>query len=117
MTKVYLVRCESGCYSDHLSIVEGAFASYEAAVRFIESKRINFFKPDDGDDLWESYYGDDEEESDDREAGQIVTMSPTRHPSRQARNRGDRRYDSWYVDNDRTYEAQTWFIDEMEVHS
>ena len=117
MTKVYLVRYESGQYSDHLSIIEGAFASYESAVRFVESKELDYFKPDDGDDLWESYYGDDDEESDYHMAGRVVTMSPTRHPSRQTRSRGDQRHDAWYVDNDRTYDAPTWFIDEMGVCS
>ena len=117
MTKVYIVRCESGRYSDHLSVVEGAFASYDAAVRFVESKEIRFFKPDDGDDLWESYYGDDEEESEDREAGRIVTRSPTRHPSPLSRERDDPRFDSWYVDKDRTYDNPSWFVDEMEVRS
>lgn len=113
---VYLVRRESGCYSDHLSVIEGAFATREAAVRHIESKRLDFFRPDgDSDDLWEAYYGDDEEGSEDRRAGRVVTRSPTRHPSRLTRDRGDPKFDSWYVDHDKTGDAPTWFIDRMEV--
>ncbi len=114
--KVYLVRCESGCYSDHLSFIEGAFATREAAVRHIESKELDFFRPDDdSDDLWEAYYGDYDEESEDRRTGRVVTRSPTRHPSRLTRERGDPKFDSWYVDHDETSDAPAWFIDEMEV--
>lgn len=115
---VYLVRRESGCYSDHLSVIEGAFATREAAVRHIESKELDFFKFDDEeDDLWEPYYGDYEEESEDRRAGRVVTRSPTRHPSRLTRDMGDPKFDSWYVDHDKTDDAPTWFIDEMEVQA
>lgn len=114
---VYIVRRESGEYSDHLSVIEGVFATNEVAVRHIESKSIDFFSPDDGDELWETYYGDDDEESDDRAAGRIVTRSPTRHPSLMTRLSGDRAYDAWYVDHDETYDAPVWFIDEMEVRA
>ena len=35
--KVYLVRHESGCYSDHLSYVERVYSTREAAIAYVES--------------------------------------------------------------------------------
>lgn len=94
--KVYLVRGESGAYSDWTSVIEAAFSTREAAERYIESKEYSFIEDEDGDrfEFW----------ADELEPGErVVTASPTRHG------------ESWYVDRDCTYDMKTWFVDELEV--
>ena len=114
--RVYLVRRESGEYSDHLSVVEGAFASEEAAVAYIESHETTYFEPDDhSGELWEPWYADEDCDEDERENGRLVTRHPTRHPCGLRAYASDRRHDSWYVDGDLTSDSDTWFIDEFEV--
>lgn len=115
--RVYLVRRESGEYSDKLSVVEGVFSSEDTAVAHIESNEMTFFEPDEyPGELWEPWYADfDEEDEGEREKGRLVTRAPTRHPRRTSLLVKGHLSDSWYVDGDRTYDAPAWFIDEFEV--
>lgn len=114
--RVYLVRRESGEYSDHLSVVVGVFASEEAAVAHIESQESTYFEPDDyPGELWEPWYADGDGDEDERTNGRLVKRHPTRHPSGLRSKASDRRHDSWYVDGDLTSNSDTWFIDEYEV--
>lgn len=96
MSRVYLVRRESGEYSDHLSVIEAVFSTRKAAESYIESKELEFVSDYDGhlfDDLCEGLV----------DGEQRVVRRPTRHGN------------SWYVDNDRSFDSSTWFVDEMEV--
>ena len=114
--RVYLVRCESGEYSDKLSVVEGVFSSEEAAVAYIESQERTFFEPNDyPGELWEPRYAANDEEGDERASGRLVTRVPTRHPRRISHLVTGRLNDTWYVDGDMTYDCPTWFVEEFEV--
>lgn len=92
---VYLVRQESGQYSDWMSVIERVYATREAAVAYVESIECSYercvdYDRCDYDDAWE-----------------VVTETPVRHPS----NYGE----CWYVEGDRDCDGPCWFIDEMEV--
>ena len=57
--KVYLVRHESGCYSDHLSYVERVYSTREAAIAYVESIEWEYERCIDEnrfeeDDAWEN---------------------------------------------------------------
>ena len=78
--KVYLVRHESGCYSDHLSYVERVYSTREAAIAYVESIEREYERCIDEnrfeeDDAWET-----------------VAKCPTMHPFRHG--------DCWFVDGD-----------------
>lgn len=96
--RVYLVRRESGCYSDHLSVVEAVFSTRELAVSFIESHEDRYVEHADG--TREDFFGPEDLEEGDK----VVSLAPTCHKC------------SWYVDNV-AYggDDETWFVDEFEV--
>lgn len=89
--RVYLVRNESGQYSDHLSYVERVCATREAAVAYVESIEQSYERCTDAERPW------------DEDAWETVTGHPTDH-------RG-----CWFVDGDHDYDRPCWFIDEYEV--
>lgn len=95
VVKVYLVRQESGCYSDHLSYVERVYSTREAAAAYVESIE------------WEYERLVDEDRPEDDDAWAIVTERPTIHPNRHG--------DCWFVDGDPDPDRPCWFIDEFEV--
>lgn len=89
--RVYLVRQESGCYSDHLSYVERVYSTREAAVAYVESKD------------WSYERCVDEERADEDDAWETVAAHPTDHKG------------CWFVDGDNDSDRPCWFIDEFEV--
>lgn len=89
--RVYLVRQESGQYSDHLSYVERVYATREAAIAYVESIERSYERCADAERPW------------DEDAWETVTGHPTDH-------RG-----CWFVDGDHDYDRPCWFIDEFEV--
>lgn len=93
--KVYLVRQESGCYSDHLSYVKRVYSTREAAVAYVESIE------------WEYERCIDEDRFEEDDAWETVTECPTMHP----RCYGD----CWFVDGDHDSDRPCWFVDEFEV--
>ena len=93
--KVYLVRQESGCYSDYLSYVERVYSTREAAAAYVESIE------------WEYERLVDEDRPEDDDAWATVTERPTIHPNRHG--------DCWFVDGDPDPDRPCWFIDEFEV--
>lgn len=104
---VYLVRQESGQYSDYLSIIEAAFSTRERAVAYIESKTETFLRTSTSPAVLEETWNGEEDDGVAPD-GEIVTLSPTPHPSY-------RNGQSWYFDGDCTLDNYTWFIDELEV--
>lgn len=110
--RVYLVRRESGCYSDHLSVIEAVFSTRELAVSFIESHEDRYVEHADG--TREDFFGPEDLEEGDK----VVSLAPTCHPSMLGRDAGDPTKCSWYVDNV-AYggDDETWFVDEFEVDS
>ena len=93
--KVYLVRHESGCYSDHLSYVERVYSTREAAIAYVESIE------------WEYERCIDENKFEEDDAWETVAKCPTMHPFRHG--------DCWFVDGDPDSDRPCWFIDEFEV--
>lgn len=89
--RVYLVRRESGEYSDHLSVVERVYATREAAVAYVESKDCRYERCVD------------EARAAFNEAWETVTGHPTDHKG------------CWFVDGDDDCDHPCWFIDEFEV--
>lgn len=89
--RVYLVRQESGQYSDHLSYIERVYSTREAAVAYVESIE------------WSYERCVDEERADEEDAWETVTERPTNHGR------------CWFVEGDHDYDRPCWFIDEFEV--
>ena len=89
--RVYLVRQESGQYSDHLSYVERVYATREAAVEYVESKERSYERCVDKERVW------------DEGAWKTFTGHPTDHSG------------CWFVDGDHDPDRPCWFIDEFEV--
>lgn len=89
--RVYLVRQESGQYSDQLSYVERVYATREAAIAYVESIERSYERCVDAERSW------------DEDAWETFTGHPTDH-------RG-----CWFVDGDHDYDRPCWFIDEFEV--
>ena len=88
---VYLVRRESGCYSDHLSYVDAVFATREAAETYIESIE------------WTYERCLDKERCDYEDAWETVTE----HPKYSGK--------CWIVEGDEDDDSPWWFVDRMEV--
>lgn len=89
--RVYLVRNESGQYSDHLSYVERVYATREAAVAYVESIE------------WSYERCVDKSRCDEDDAWETVMECPTDHNG------------CWFVDGDHDCDHPCWFIDEFEV--
>lgn len=89
--RVYLVRQESGCYSDHLSYVERVYSTREAAVAYVESKECSYERCVD------------EDRCDYDDAWEFVSEHPTDHSG------------CWFADGDHDCDRPCWFVDEFEV--
>ena len=89
--RVYLVRQESGQYSDHLSYVERVYSTREAAIAYVESIERSYERCVDVERSW------------DEDAWETFTGHPTDHGR------------CWFVDGDHDCDRPYWFVDEFEV--